>query len=133
MDMQLYSLIIVSISFAMVCLSLYSMCYPNVLVEIMPRISAFPLAKYGDISIRVMLGVSLVLYANESLYPSFFLVLGWISIIAAAFVLLLGNRKIAVIIRFTSESIPIWGIRLVCGLGVLFFMFIIYATNVSFF
>lgn len=124
---------IVFISSGMVFLSSYYAAYPERLIDTLPRISAQPIAKYGDIFIRVLLGVSLVSAANVAIYPMLFSILGYCSIFAGVSIVILGQRKIEFIIRSISNFVPVWGIRVICGLGAVFFGFLVYATNIQIF
>lgn len=122
---------IIFISLGMVFLSFYCMAYPDRLIDTLPKLSKQPIATYCDIFVRVLLVVSLVFAAKAAIYPMLFSVLGYFSIIAALSIVILGRRKIELIVCYISNVLPVWFVRLICGLGALFFSFLVYATNIQ--
>ena len=76
---------------------------------------------------RVILGIALIAYATQSEFPIVFQILGWLSIIAAAFLGAVGRS------RFQQLLMWVTGIRLVYArsggiLAILFGGFLIYAV-----
>jgi len=92
----------------------------------MPHLVNLKLAKYSDIAIRMCLGISLVLSAEAAIIPLIFTVIGYLSIAAALAIPILGTRKVEFIIKYITDILPVWTVRLVCAFSVFLFAFLIH-------
>lgn len=110
----------------MVLLSAICVLFPQKLVDGMPYLVNSKIARYGDVAVRVMLGVSLILSSSAATFPLVFSIVGYLSLAAAIAIVVLGNRKIESIVKYIGEKLPTWTVRLVCAFSVLGFSFIIY-------
>jgi len=122
----IWQLIIVIISFGMVLLSVFCLVFPQKLIYGMPHLVNLKLAKYSDIAIRMCLGISLVLSAEAAIIPLIFTVIGYLSIAAALAIPILGTRKVEFIIKYITDILPVWTVRLVCAFSVFLFAFLIH-------
>jgi hypothetical protein len=122
----MWQITIVLIAFGMVLLSMFCVLFPTKLVESMPYLVTSKVARYSDIAVRVMLGVSLILSANTAKYPLIFSFVGYLSIAAVLALVILSDRKLESIVNYLGEKLPIWTVRLVCIFSALGFAFIIY-------
>jgi len=77
--------------------------------------------------VRVILGVALIMYAPESNYPTAILILGWITIVAASVLGIMGRtnfkRLMSWALRFSHSVLRIGGF-----LAILFGGFLIHAV-----
>ena len=77
--------------------------------------------------VRVVLGIALIMYAPESKYPTAILILGWITIIAASVLGIMGRtnfkRLMSWALRFSHSFLRIGGF-----LAILFGGFLIHAV-----
>ena len=125
-DYTVRQLIIVMISFAMVLLSLFCVIFPQKLILGMPHLVNSKLARYSDIIIRMFLGISLVLSAETAIFPLIFAIFGYISMVAALAIMVLGTSKVEFIIKYITDILPVWTVRLVCAFSVFLFAFLIH-------
>ena len=86
MDYTVWQLTIVMIAFGMVLLSAFCVLFPQKLIHGMPHLVNSKLAKYSDITIRIFLGISLVLSAETAIFPLIFTILGYLSLVAVRLV-----------------------------------------------
>ena len=126
MDYTVWQLIIVVIGSAMVMLSACCVLFPQQLIDTMQQLVNSRLAKYSDIAIRILLGVSLILSAPTATIPLIFTVFGYLSLLAVIAIFILGTSKLDTIIKYLTSILPIWAVRLVCSFSVLLFSLLIY-------
>ena len=79
------------------------------------------------IAVRLILGIALATYASESKYPVALKTLGWISIIAAIILGLMGRSRFKGLINWALGFAPSY-MRIGGGLAILLGGFIIYAV-----
>jgi len=84
---------------------------------------------YLAVGVRLLLGAALIIAAPNSRFPQVFLVLGWIAIVAAVTLALLGRKRLRRFVawwleKFSPAAIRVW---LVFGLG--FGGFLIYGVS----
>lgn len=77
--------------------------------------------------VRVILGVALMMYATESRYPTAISILGWISIIAASVLGIMGRTNFKRLMSWALSLAPSFG-RIGGLLAILFGGFLIYAV-----
>jgi len=92
----------------------------------MPHLVNSKLAKYSDITIRIFLGISLVLSAETAIFPLLFTILGYLSLVAVIAIIVLGTSKLEAIIKYITDILPVWAVRLVCAFSVFLFAFLIH-------
>ena len=77
--------------------------------------------------VRIILGVALIICAAESKYPTTILILGWISIIAACVLGIIGRTKFMALMSWALGLAPSLG-RMGGVLAILFGGFLIHAV-----
>lgn len=77
--------------------------------------------------VRVILGVALIMYATESRYPTVISILGWISIVAASVLGIMGHTNFKRLMSWALSLAPSFG-RIGGLLAILFGSFLIYAV-----
>ena len=77
--------------------------------------------------VRVILGVALIKYATESRYPTAILILGWISIVAASVLGIMGRTNFKRLMSWALSVAPSFG-RIGGLLAILFGGFLIHAV-----
>ena len=78
--------------------------------------------------VRLVMGPVLIFAAPVSRFPTFFEVLGWLSIVAAIVVLFSGRERTGRLLDW-FERVPAWAVRLWCLVGVFFGAFLIYGVS----
>ncbi|MBT3676177.1 MAG: hypothetical protein HN665_03230 [Candidatus Marinimicrobia bacterium] len=74
---------------------------------------------------RLILGTALILSATDSKFPSFFMIIGWISILSAIIILFMGRERINNLMDWLEER-PALLLRLWMVFGAAFGAWIIY-------
>jgi hypothetical protein len=77
--------------------------------------------------VRVILGVALIMYATESKYPTAILILGWITIVAASVLGIMGRTNFKRLMSW-ALSLPHSFRRIGGFLAILFGVFLIHAV-----
>ena len=77
--------------------------------------------------VRVILGVALIMYATESRYPTAISILGWISIVAASVLGIMGRTNFKRLMSWALSVAPSFG-RIGGLLVIIFGCFLIYAV-----
>ena len=126
MDYTIWQLIIFIIALGMTLLSAFCVLFPQKLIDIMPRLIDSKLAKFSDVTIRVLLGISLILSSKTAIFPIIFTVFGYLSLAAAIVIIVMGNNKVEAIVKYISDMFSIWTVRLFCLFSVLLFAFLIH-------
>jgi len=121
-----WQLIIILISFGMVLLSAFCIHSPQKLIDWMPLLIKSKLAKYTDLSIRLLLGISLILSAEIAVFPAFFVVFGYLSLTAVLIIMVASTNKLEALIKYLTVLLPIWTVKLVCLFSVFLFAFMIF-------
>jgi len=118
--------IIILISIGMVLLSAFCILFPQKLIEWMPILIKSKLAKYTDLSIRFLLGISLILSADTAIFPIFFLCFGYLSLAAVLLITVVGTERLEFLIRYLTGILSVLAVKLVCLFSVFLFAFIIF-------
>jgi hypothetical protein len=110
-----------------VVLCLCGMLAPRALVGFVGRVAAKPAGLGAAVGVRIVLGAALLTAAQVSGFPAIFTVLGWIAIVAAMGLLIMGrsgmSRIVGWVARFSSQAIRAW-----LAVGLLFGAFLIYGA-----
>ena len=77
--------------------------------------------------IRIVIGVALIICASESRYPTAILTLGWISIVAATVLGIMGRTNFKRVMSWALSLKPVFG-RFGGFIAILFGCFLIYAV-----
>ncbi|NNE35713.1 MAG: hypothetical protein HKN13_10775 [Rhodothermales bacterium] len=76
--------------------------------------------------IRLVLGAALILAAPLSRFSDVFVVLGWIAIVAAVAIPLVGRERVGIVLKWFADSAPLF-VRLWLLFGLGFCCFLMYA------
>jgi len=110
----------------MVLLSAFCILFPQKLIDWMPVLIKSKLAKYTDLSIRFLLGISLILSADTAISPIFFLCFGYLSLAAVLLIMVVGTVRLEFLIRYLTGILSVLAVKLVCLFSVFLFAFIIF-------
>lgn len=123
------SQVIVLVFGAAICvLSVWGMFAPDRLLKFVDSVLGRPQGIYVAVVVRLFLGVALIIAAANSRFPQTFQVLGWITIIAAIGLAIMGWKRLRAFVAWFM-GFPKLLIRLWLILGVAFGGFLIYAMN----
>ncbi|QBY05362.1 hypothetical protein E2K93_13690 [Thalassotalea sp. HSM 43] len=125
MEYNVWQSVVWLICGAMIMLCAISAILPKVLLTLMPTLLNSTLARYADIAIRVLFGLSLLMSADLASYPTVFTLLGWLSLIAALLLLLLSQQRLQGIIKQIADNLSLSAVRMVCVFGVALFAFLL--------
>jgi len=120
-------IILVLFGIVVALLSLWGMAFPDRLMKMvrgaMEQSWGMPFA----VGARIVLGVALLIAAPASMFPVFFKVFGWIALIAAAALPVIGLQRLLPLFDW-FQRLPGLVIRLWLVVGVLFGAFVIYGV-----
>ena len=77
--------------------------------------------------VRIIIGVALIICAAESKYPTAIIILGWISIVAASVLGIMGRANFKRLMLWALSVVPSFG-RIGGLLAILFGSFLLYAV-----
>ena len=83
------------------------------------------------VGIRIVLGVSLLLIAEDSAFPSAFEILGWVAIVVAVALPCIGRARIEALIDW-METLPLIAIRLWVVVGVALGGFLLFGVYLGY-
>lgn len=109
-------------------MSAFGVYSPNQLVRIVKSVWDRKASIYLAVIVRVVLGVLLILVAPSTKFPIGFLVLGWVAIVAAIVIPLVGRERIGRLLSWWEHRSSL-AVRLWCLLGVMFGGFLIYGIS----
>ena len=108
-------------------LSVWAIFVPERLRKLISAITDRALGYYVAAAVRLLLGITLIIAAPDSRFPVIFEIIGWLTIVAAVILLLIGQgqqRKLAAWFdRFPEMAIRRWLV-----LGVAFGAFLAYGV-----
>lgn len=122
------SQVVVLIFGIVVCaLSAWGIYTPEKIVKSVKSVMDRDLGIHVAVIVRVLLGVALILAAEESRFPAVFLALGWIAILAAVIIAFVGRERLRRFIawfdRFSPTLVRVWLL-----FGIAFGGFLIYGV-----
>ena len=124
-------IIIVLIGILIVLLSLWGIAFP---AQFMRTVHNMMDKSYGmalAVGVRIILGVSLLFAAPASKFVVLFKALGWLSLVAAAVIPVIGRKRLDSVLDW-FQSLPGFAPRLWFMFGVLFGAFILYGISGAF-
>lgn len=107
--------------------SLWGMVAPHALVGLVRRVAANDAGLGFAVGIRVVLGAALITAAQVSRFPMTFTVLGWIAIVAAIGLLIIGRGRMTRLVSWVARWSPT-AIRAWLVFGLLFGAFLIFGA-----
>ncbi len=104
--------IVLAIAGVVILLSAWGLYAPPKLVAMVTQTMDRHWGIYVAVIVRLILGAALIIVAPVSHFPAVFRVLGWIAIIAAIALTLMGRRRLRVLIawfnRFSPAMVRVW-------------------------
>ncbi|HUF74194.1 MAG TPA: hypothetical protein VMR74_15025 [Gammaproteobacteria bacterium] len=107
--------------------SLWGLVAPQSLVGLVRRVASNTAGLGFAVGIRILLGAALLTAAQVSRFPTAFTVLGWVAIVAAIGLLIMGRGRMAQLVNWVSRWSPT-AIRAWLVLGLLFGAFLIFGA-----
>ena len=123
MDKQLLIYLLIALSVMITAMSAYGVLNPGGLVD---RVNNVWVKNWGlpfAITVRLVMGVAMISVADSTRYPMAFIVLGWLALLAAVALPVMGKERVGRIIDAVSRQ-PATVMRLWCLFGVAFGLFI---------
>lgn len=121
-------LVVAILGIAICVLATWGLYAPKKLTQLVLKVVDQHFGLYFAVTVRLILGLSLIVASTASPFPRVFQVLGWIAIFAAAGLLWLGRRRmrkfVAVFERFSPLIIRLWLL-----FGIAFGAFLIYGVG----
>lgn len=111
-----------------VLLSLWGIYSPGKLLSLVRGVMDRSTGLYAAVVTRLVLGLALILAAEGSRFPHVFQVLGWIAIVAAIGLLVIGQERLRRFIGWFDRLSPTL-IRLWLLLGIVFGGFLVYGAS----
>lgn len=107
-------------------LSVWGIVVPNKLLALVRGIMGQQGGIQGAVLVRLILGLALLIAAPASRYPSLLTYLGWLALIAAAGLGLMGRARL---LRFVGwfDNMSVTAVRLWLVVGIVFGAFLIHA------
>lgn len=120
-------LIIIALGISVCVLSAWGIYTPARLVKLVSGVMDHGSGIYFAVIVRLLLGLALIIVAPDSRFPLTFEVLGWIAIIAAVGLALMGRNRVRRFIgwfeRFSLAIVRLWLL-----FGIAFGGFLIYGV-----
>lgn len=105
----------------------WGIAMPKVMIKWVLRVWNKPWGIYMAIAVRIGLGVVFILVAGETRFPTAFIVLGYLMIIAAVMIAIIGRERLDRFIQWWVNSSMVMA-RAWLVLGVLFGVFLLHAV-----
>ena len=100
---------------------------PRHMIDTIIRFFNRPSGLWLAIGVRVVFGVLFILAAPETRYPTFFQVIGYLMLVAAAVIPIIGKERLTRFLTWCTQ-VPILVVRVWLLLGFAFGLFVIYAV-----
>lgn len=111
---------------AVVCaLSVWGLLAPDKILKLVNGVMDKDWGIHVAVVVRLLLGAALIIAAPESRFPLIFEILGWIAVVAAVAILLMGRERLRKFVawfgRFSEAMIRVWLL-----FGIAFGAFLVY-------
>ena len=113
---------------AIVTLSLVGLVVPARLMAMVGGVMGRAMGMWIASGARVVLGVALIVAAPQSMFPTAFVALGWIALVAAVALPLIGRGRVGSLLIWL-EKMPSLLVRLWLLVGVAFGAFLMYGAS----
>ncbi len=127
MIIQLSQAVVLVLGVTVLVLSLWGMYSPASLMKMVSQTMDRAYGMYIAVIVRLVLGAALIIAAPVSHFPTVFLILGWIAIVAAVGLVLIGRERVRRTIRW-FERHSVAAIRLWLLFGMAFGAFLVYGV-----
>ncbi|MGD8340072.1 MAG: hypothetical protein PVH89_04785 [Gammaproteobacteria bacterium] len=111
-------------------LSLWGIAQPAKLIRFVQTVMEQRSGVYVAVFVRLLLGAALIICASVSRFPTTFMVLGWIAVIAALGLALIGPQGMRRVVGWFDRFPPLF-VRLWLLLGLGFAGFLVYGALAS--
>ena len=105
-------LIIVALGISMCVLAAWGIYTPAKLVKLVSGVMDHGSGIYIAVIVRLLLGLALIIVAPDSRFPLTFEALGWIAILAAVVLALMGRNRVRSLVgwfeRFSPAVVRLW-------------------------
>jgi len=125
---SLASIVVQVLGALILALSLWGMVAPASLIALVKRVSRHSAGLSLAVGVRIVLGAALLTAAQVSGFPAIFTALGWIAILAAIGLLILGQSQMRQVIGWVARW-PSGAIRVALVFSLLFGVFLIYGAR----
>ena len=119
--------IILLFGILIICMCAWGLVALKAMIEWVLKMWNRPWAIYFAISLRIALGVLFILAADQTRYPHVFNILGYLMIIAAIMIAVVGRKRLDKFIQWWVDSSPVFA-RVWLVFGMAFGAFIIHAV-----
>ena len=97
---------IVLLGLVVCLLSAWGAIVPVRLIKLVGGVMDLPWGMYFAVIARLLLGLALITAASSSKFPVIFEVVGWLAIVAAAALPLVGRKRIVRLLRWFEQQTP---------------------------
>lgn len=112
----------------LVALSVWGLVVPARVLSMVEGVMGRPRGMWIAVGARVVLGAALIIAAPRSMFPTTFLVLGWVALIAAVVLPLVGRARIHGLVTWL-ERMPPPLVRVWLVLGMAFGAVLVYGVS----
>jgi hypothetical protein len=118
-------IVVIAFAVVIVVLAAWGIYAPGRLLELVKGVMARKSGLYFAIIVRLVLGLTLIISAGDSQFPHVYRVLGWIAIIAAVGLAIIGRERMHRFVGWFDRISPVI-IRVWLIFGIAFGGFLIY-------
>ena len=123
-------LVLLVLGTVIAALSVWGIYTPRRLVQMVSGVVEADSGIYIAVLTRLVLGASLVLVASTSRFPNAFEIVGWMTLVAAAVLFLVGRGRLRKIVTWFDRFSPAL-VRMVLVIGIAFGAVLVYGVNWS--
>lgn len=127
MSVQVSQAVVLILGITVFVLSVWGMFSPARLMKMVSHAMDQKYGMYLAVSVRLVLGAALIIVAPISQFPTTFSVLGWLTIVAAIGLILVGRDRVRRIIAW-FEQLSMSAVRIWLLFGMAFAGFLIYGV-----
>ncbi len=112
----------------MILLCIWGIVSPKALVGLVLNVWGRPWGIHMAVAVRIGLGILFVMAADQTRLPETFRILGYLMIIAAALITVIGRDRLDKFMHWWQEMQPVF-LRVWLVFGMLFGVFVFYAVS----
>lgn len=127
MSESILSAVVMGFGGVITVFSAWGVLAPGRLVDMVMQFWAKPGSLWFAVLVRLVLGLVLLAAAGASRFPEALFVLGWLAIIAAIVLLIIGKQRLSSLMEWIATR-PRWFMSAWCLLGVGFGVFLVYSV-----
>lgn len=121
------NLIIILFSTATIVAGILILIKPEVVFGLIRKHSESLSVHVLAVVIRLIIGIALIIAATDSKYPTTILIIGWLSIVAASLIGIMGRTNFKRLISWVLGVVPSFG-RIGGAIAIIFGGFLLYAV-----